>query len=227
MRPRACCSTFGWLALPTQAPGRQLAGAQVHHHVDAAGNAIAVSIVRVGQLEDSFHRNRLQESHADDGLGDSRRDHHLGGRRAERRVQNGVNRFAEAVGRTVGIAAGDGLVVDADSALGSHPVDRAILQLVAIDRLRRRTVRPRHAQSQQQAAFRVSVVLGRPGSAVAGVARGTGLRVEGRAKPVTRLGGRRGRDPVLREEAVPRPRTDAAPRWKDCAPTTRRRCRQR
>ncbi len=94
-------------------------------------------------------------------------------------------------------------VID-EFALGGDTDVGAVLQLVAVDgvrRGRRRAVGARDRQPQQQAEL---AVAGRGGgaAAVAEVARRARLGVERRAEAVTGIGGRRGRHPVLGEEAV-------------------------
>ena len=191
------------VGFPPESPEREACTADIPHHVGAARYAVAVRVIRVGQSQDAFFRNSLEQPHADGGRRYARRDHHVRAQRAKGHICYRVSGLPQGIRSPVRVLTGDIFIADADAPLGKHAEDGAVLQLSAIDRLVNGAVRPRNAEPQQKAALRVVVVVRRLCPAVVAVAGGTGERVERWAEAVACSRGSRSDDPVLSVGAHP------------------------
>ena len=129
-------------------------------------------------------------------------DHELRIQGAEGRVGDMVNGPAQRIGRAVGVAAGKFLVADDNPSLGRNAQDGPVLDLATVAWHFDGTVRPEHAQAQQQAPLGIIDGLGGPAPPVVCVARGARLGVEHWSQAVPGVGSGGGRDPVLIKEAV-------------------------
>ena len=146
-------------------------------NVDAAGDAVAVGVLRVGELLQALERDRLEQAVAEDGRGQARADLQFGMQRAVGGFDDGEDGLDQLVGRAVGVFAADGFPLDVDFGFGRDAEDGAVLDAAAVDGIRDRRVAEVGGQADldDEAADGVVVVEGRARAAVVTVAGGAGL----------------------------------------------------
>jgi hypothetical protein len=143
----------GDIRLPAEAAHAHCAGHGVPDPVRPALDGARRSGLLLGIAQDLCLGDGIEQADTGDLRCDARADPHVGGHRAVGQVLEAVARALQRVRRAVVEAALHRLGAQAHAALGPHAVDRGVVELVAVDRLRAHaTMRADtgHRQAHQQ-----------------------------------------------------------------------------
>ena len=113
--------------LPAETPEHHLAVLIAPHPVRPPRDAVAVSIIGVGAFQDVGFRDGFEQTHADNGRGDARRQHRIAVQRPVMKTGDTVCRAAQGDHFPTGQRDRRFFVADRHFPLGAHALHREIL----------------------------------------------------------------------------------------------------